>query len=551
MNRLLNWLIAAYSLEEDRSTARLLAIIILSSIIGLLAISVATFFNADPVSSVALSITSLVLAFVLVFLRAGRLGLSRWLVPLIALTIVSYEVYAIGDGTKEVQILGYPIIIVFATLLLGSRGAWVFTLLSSASYTAILFINKYQLLRPFENADELQPLDSIVATIILALVAVTVTTIVNRLSASLARLRENQAELRTTIQTLEDVQNNLERLVSERTRQIETSAEVGRIASSILDVDALIHRVVDLITNQFGYYYAAIFLVDENNLWANLKAASGEAGRVLLERGHRLQVGGRSMVGSAIATHQPRIALDAGAEAVRFNNPLLPETRSEIALPLMVGSRVLGALDVQSVEGSAFDEEDIEVLQNMANQLGVAIENARLFQESQARLNELNRLYRREFQIPSRGIQYRNGQILNASPQIEALEQALNEKDTIVTHTGNHTRVVLPFLSAGQVVGVMSLKSKNRRWTAEEIALLESAAGQVSTALENALLIRESQERARQERALSAGAARIRETLDIEAILQTAAAEMQRTLNLLEVEVQVGLAPAAPPAQDQ
>lgn len=542
MNRITNWLLKPYSDENDQAAARLLGSIIAFSIAGLLTISVVTFFNDDPESSVALTVTSLVLLIALLLLRIGRLSWTRWLLPLIAISIVSYEVYAIGDGTKEVQILGYPIIILFATLLLGPRGAWVFTALASLSYTSILFIHKYEILRPYEFADELLPLDALVATVILGLVALVQVSIVNRLTQSLNRLQENEAELRTTIATLEDVQDNLEKLVRERTAQIAVSAEVGRVASSLLDPDEIIDRVVNLITERFGYYYSALFLIDSSGIWANLVNATGEAGETLLKRKHRLQIGGRSMVGSAISTRRPRIALDAGAEPVRFDNPLLPKTRSEIALPLIVGSRVLGALDVQSVEGNAFDPEVIEVLQNMANQVAVAIDNARLFQESQVRLDELNRIYRREALPQSRSVVFREGQVLEgrAAP-IPDIDKVVSQKSIQVAHQDHQTSVTVPFVSGGQIIGVMNLKSKDRRWSQEELGLIESTANQIAITLENAILVRESQERVQQERFLNEGVARIRETFDIQAILQTAAADIQRTLNLTEVDLQLGL----------
>ena len=541
MSRFFDWLLSPYSAEDDRSTARLLAGIVLFSIFGALGIAVVTYFNADPVSSVALAIAAAVLTGVLFLLRRGRLTWSRWLVPLVAWMLISYEVYAIGDGTREVQILGYPVVVLFATLLTGGRGAWVFTALSSLSYTAILLIHKYTLLRSVPVADRLQPLDAVVATIVLVLIAYIQLTIVNRLSASLARLRTNEAELRTTIMALESVQGSLERQVMERTDQIAVSAEVGRVANATLEPDEVLRRTVNLIAERFGYYYAAIFLVDESGIWANLTAATGDAGQTLLEREHRLQIGGHSMVGSAISRREARIALDAGAEPVRFDNPLLPETRSEIALPLTVGERVLGALDVQSAQGNAFDAEDIEVLQNMANQVAVAIDNARLYQESQGRLDALNRFYRRDFRPARSALQFRDGRITVPPPDTLPAIEAGVDTGMQVRHLGDTTRVVLPFVAGGQMIGVMDLKSKGRRWTEEELNMLESAGNQVSTALENAILVQETQERARQERVLSEGTARIRETLDIESILRTAATDIQRTLSLSEVEVRIGL----------
>jgi GAF domain-containing protein len=164
-----------------------------------------------------------------------------------------------------------------------------------------------------------------------------------------------------------------------RNVQLQTAAEVSRIASSILDVDVLLERSVNLIREYFGFYYVGLFLADWEETSAVLRAATGEAGQAMLARGHRLEMGGQSMIGQCIARKQARIALDVEQEDLRFKNPWLPDTRSEIALPLISRDQVLGALTVQSKIEAAFSEEDVAVLQTMADQLANAIANARQF----------------------------------------------------------------------------------------------------------------------------------------------------------------------------
>jgi GAF domain-containing protein/DNA-binding LacI/PurR family transcriptional regulator len=178
--------------------------------------------------------------------------------------------------------------------------------------------------------------------------------------------------------------------VESRSLQFQTAAEVSRAVSSILDPGELIRQVVDLARERFDLYYAGLFLVDESKEWAVLQAGTGEAGRQMVLQGHRLEVGGDSMIGQCVARGQPRIALDMGedADAVRFENPLLPQTRTELALPLISRGGTIGALTIQSVQEAAFDEENIAVFQSMADQLANAIENARLFERTQTVLNE-------------------------------------------------------------------------------------------------------------------------------------------------------------------
>ncbi len=181
-----------------------------------------------------------------------------------------------------------------------------------------------------------------------------------------------------TVKPLSKEMELLERL-QRRSMHLIASSEVAKAATQILDIQELLTRCVDLIRTHFGFYYAAIFLIDEAGEWAVLRAATGEAGKRLLEKGHRLGVGSQSMVGWVTANNAARIALDVGEEAIRFDNPELPKTHSEMALPLRVRGEVIGALDVQSTSLNAFTPEDIQTIQMMADQVAIAIDNARLF----------------------------------------------------------------------------------------------------------------------------------------------------------------------------
>ncbi len=197
----------------------------------------------------------------------------------------------------------------------------------------------------------------------------------------------------TMIARLRDLIGSLETRVAMRTEQLRAGADVGQAAVSILDTNQLLREIVNLITDRFGFYYTAVFLADSTNKWAVLHEATGEAGRILKERKHQLEIGGQSMVGSVMKTRKARIALDVGDEAVRFANPLLPDTRSEIALPLVIGTRAIGALDVQSTQMAAFDEASAAVLQSMADQIAIALSNTLQFQQAQTALQRTRQLY--------------------------------------------------------------------------------------------------------------------------------------------------------------
>jgi signal transduction histidine kinase/CheY-like chemotaxis protein len=162
-----------------------------------------------------------------------------------------------------------------------------------------------------------------------------------------------------------------------RANLLAAAAQVSQNITQILDIDELLPQTVDIICDTYGFYYAGIFLIDEGGEFAHLRAGRGVPGRIMIENRHKLAVGGKSMVGACTARNEARISLHVDTETVWYPNPVLPDTRSEIALPLAVGGKVIGAVTVQSIEAAAFSDEDITSLQAMANQLAIAIDNAR------------------------------------------------------------------------------------------------------------------------------------------------------------------------------
>ena len=361
----------------------------------------------------------------------------------------------------------------------------------------------------------------------------------------------------------------LEQRVAERTadlerhsRYLEAAAQVGQAASSILESDQLIRQVVELIRERFDLYYVGLFLVDETNEWAVLRAGMGagsarEAGRAMLARGHRLHAiaGSGSMIGWSIANARARVALEAGADAVRLATKELPDTRSEAALPLRSRGRVLGALTVQSSQPGAFDPDAIVVLQTMADQVAVALDNARLFAESQSALEAMRRasgelsqrawaelLYAR----PDLREAYRSaaGGVTEAadfwSPE---MEQAIRKGQTIRAEgTGDGTRLPLavPIKVRGHVLGVLDTFKSGQDWTPEEIATLEMLADQLGVALESARLYQDTQRLAAREQTLNRMTAQFARSLDIDTILQTVVRELGQTLPAGEISVLVG-----------
>lgn len=327
------------------------------------------------------------------------------------------------------------------------------------------------------------------------------------------------------IARIEELQLNLEQRVQDQTEKLRASNEVGRIASTILNPDDLISQVVNLIAKTFDYYYVAVFLVTGNGRWAEIVDATGSAGEILKARRHRLQVGGSSMVGNAIASGEAQVAMDVGETAVRFHNPLLPNTRSELALPLMVGDRVIGALDVQSIREADFRADDIATLQNLASQVAVSIENARLFREMEDALSELRQSNR----------QYISS-VWEEKLQASKLEYSV--KSPVIPSTEETKDIAINLNLRDQPIGYIHMQT-NEEWSQEDQAWVESLATQVAISLENARLVEESNQSALRERLSASIIQKLWSTPSIDGILQTAARELGRALEASEATIEL------------
>jgi GAF domain-containing protein/HAMP domain-containing protein len=327
------------------------------------------------------------------------------------------------------------------------------------------------------------------------------------------------------VSRLETLQSTLEQQVAERTRQLAASNEVGRVAATSLDPEKLLAKIIPLFHEQFGYYFAAIYLLDPSGRWAELREATGEAGRVLKQNRHRLDVSGKNMVGAAIRERVPRIAQNASEEKQRFENPLLPYTRSEVALPLMVGERVLGALNVQSTRESDFGPQVIETMKNMAGQVAITLENARLFQEAQQIIKEMRAVQQ----------QYLLEGWSGFSKENQGLEYRIGDEPT-----EDSKRLEVPISLRDQTLGQIVLEG-NEEWTPDQQSLVDAIATQAAIALENARLVSESRQIALRERMAAEINSKIWSSATIDGVLQTVIKELGRRLDASSATVELHL----------
>ncbi len=337
---------------------------------------------------------------------------------------------------------------------------------------------------------------------------------------------------------------SLEAQVTERTAQLEADNEISSTIAGSLELSRVLSQTVNLIRDRLGYYQVSIFLLDERGENAIVRESTGEVGRILKERPHTLAVGSQSIIGFVTANRRPRVALDTGVDAIHFKNPLLPDTRSELALPLLVGDTLFGALDVQSTQPNAFDDQDVAVLQNMANQIAIAINNARLFQETQSRLEEISTLNRQYLaraweafstdRPDSVNLQLEGG-FVSPAPEISIRHNPITITTPILAQDG--TSISIPISLRDEIIGEFSLSAPegSARWGEDELALVDAVVAQVALAVENARLLEETQvalgeanRLARRERIISDISTKISFGSDVRRILQIAADELRR-----------------------
>jgi GAF domain-containing protein/HAMP domain-containing protein len=365
------------------------------------------------------------------------------------------------------------------------------------------------------------------------------------------------SDLAQAFETLEEKVADRARHLERRSLELETIAEVAREITIIHDLDTLLNASANLIRERFKYYHVGIFLVDERGEFAILRAASSIAAQRMLEQNYKLKVGQEGLVGNVTRTGRAHIALDVGTDAIHFQNPFLPETRSEIALPLRSRSMTIGALDIQTDTQSAFSEQDVKVLQLLADQLSAAIENAQLVQKVEGTFAELNNAYRlqtqsvwqsaiTQYERPSYeydGIQVRAVPRHLASDLLKQLENGepiITRENDGEKDSRSKTTLMVPLMVLKQVIGVVGLEREDpdHRWTNEEISIAQAAAIRAGITLENARLLEESQRRAVKERTILEATTRIGSALNIENILYTTAEEIERIINNSEVILQ-------------
>jgi GAF domain-containing protein len=502
----------------------------------------------------------LVMITALYLLHRGNVNTSGMIIVVLGWLGIGIQAYT-ADGVKDVIVVAYLALGLLASIILSWRAGGVVILTSIGAIWALTFLQVNGYFTPSSQAPLAFSRDlSFVFIAVSVLVYFSTTSLRN----AIRRANESEKGLVLSNQRLQELNESLEDRVASRTTELETAnqrnvhrarqfeaiAQVVQAATSIQDIDMLLNRLTQVISQQFGFYHIAIFLLDEQGDNAVLRASNSEGGRRMLARRHSIKISQVSIVANVTATGNPRLALDVGPDAISFDNPDLPKTHSEIALPLKVAGEIIGALDVQSTESDAFAQEDVEVLSTLADQVAIVIQNARSYATTRRLLEEAQKTSRSYVRDSWRVLQSQSqhagflmsGNILK--PLDKFTQSPLINKATIkgeaAFESGEKANLAVPIRVGGIIVGVIDIHlPQDHEWDPDEIDIVEAVADRLSLALESATLLQVTQRRAEIERLTADISGKISSTTQFDSILRTAAEELSRVLGGSDVLVQI------------
>ncbi len=504
----------------------------------------------------------LVMFLSLYLLRKGNLNASGSILIVLGWLGLGLQAY-FESGAKDVIVIAYIAIGLLASIIINWRIGSLIILLSVGVIWVLAFLELNGSLHPVPQETFTFARDITFIFVAIAVLNIFSTT---TLKDAITRAVKSEQSLLASNKNLQELNQTLEEHVNQRTaeldaanhfnlrraRQFEAIAKVNRAIASIQDLDALLPRITQVISEQFNFYHTGIFLLDNNREFAVLRAANSEGGKRMLARGHKLEISQTGIVGFVTATGQPRIALDVGSDPIHFDNPDLPETRSEAALPLRYAERIIGALDVQSTEPNAFSEDDMEALLTLADQVSVAINTTLVIQNTNKALAESQSVLEKNIRDTWKvmrpksmgmGFQLVNSQLTPLEKHLEGehIQEAISKGSPIRSTKGDaSSNLAIPIRLRGQIIGVMNLRARNqRRLTSDDADIARAVTERLSLAIETAILLQSTQHRADIERVTTNISSKISSSTHFETILQTAAQELSKALGGSDVLVQI------------
>jgi GAF domain-containing protein len=480
-------------------------------------------------------------------MRSGRVRLASLLLVGLLYLGFTYVVAAYGGVTAPIASV-YVLLITIASLLLGRRMAIVSIALVILTGIGLVYAESVA------GWIEQQTFSSTFAWITHSLVIIFVSVLFYLANDAIRRALD---QAHRYSEELGEQQDRLAEIVEERTRDLQRRnrylgmiASIARDMSLTTDISELVSRATLLIGERFDFYHVGVYLIDTSGDWAALQASSSQAGRMMVSRGHRVRVGPGSVVGSVAGGTGARTVSDVEQDDLFVYNPDLPETRSEMTLPLRVRGEVVGVLDLQSRDMRAFREEDVILFQVLADQVALALSNAQSFRQMQESLEAERRAYGRvtgeswkslvRAQSRLAFLRDRRGVMPAGDVWRPEMAEAVS-KGRIAVRDDDRTVLAVPIMARDQVIGVIDARKPDEagEWTESEVSLLEALRDQLGEAVENARLYQDVQNRETRERVVGELATRMRQTLDVESVLRTAVQQVRHALDLSEVVVRL------------
>jgi len=525
---------STYQMDDLRGRF-LQQIMIFAAILGVVPVIVG-FFNTNNLFPQVIYIgVFLTLVSTIVFRLPYLLKAGLFVVLPLMLGISS----TINTGSHGDNIFFFLSYVFLSALLIGLRGGLLAVVISEIIVltTGYLVLNDY-----FTLLDALAPKGGLqewaTDSALLLLISLMVIAGIRMLQDG---FKKAQTQNETIVERLEDSQKELGIRVSKQTSEL--NYKMNQLSAALLtihgiakiqDMDRLLNRAVQLISEHFNCYHVGIYLMNQRGDYVTLQAASSVGGKKLLENGYRLRVGTEGIIGFVAAEKRPRISLDGEKDTIFFDSPELSETRSELSLPLIVRSKVIGVLDLQSSEVDTFNYEDLDIFQTIADQIAITIENTRLLSESQLVISQLETISNENTR------QNWKTELSIDNPIFHYSAVGVRPAERTVILEGKNV-LDIPIILRGQNIGKISLqrKSEFNKWTAQEENIAKEVAAQVALALENIRLVERTQQRANREQVIAGISTHVRETLDLDTVLRITAREIQQALSLQEAEVRL------------
>jgi len=484
------------------------------------------------------------------------------LIVMNAILIISI---AVSGGVVGASFPSLVLTLVIAGILLGGRGAYAMAALNTLIGLGFLL---YQDALPSPLIPQ-SPITFFSSLIVyLFFIAALLQSSSKGFEKLMVSFQKSQQEIELKSQEMQSFASSLEATIATRTKeldnansgnerrakQFEAIAKIARIINQAQSLETLLPQLTELISEQFGYYHTGVFLVDPNSEYAILIAANSAGGKKMLARNHKLKIGQTGIVGYVAGSGLPRIALDIGADAIYFNNPDMPGTRSEMALPLIrKRNEVIGVLDVQSTEQNAFNQEDVRTLSTLADQVAIAIENAQLFAEQERILSETQAIYSRDLKSGwaryaqsqnITGIQRRNlkNTLLSEPVELPGALEAMRSGSAYQKNNSDATSLLtVPVKLRDQIIGVVNIKAgNNRTWTEDELDIITAVMERAALSIENARLLEESRLIAEREHAISEISTKIGADTQIEEVLMSVVRELGAQISGTQITVEIG-----------